>query len=66
MLFYLKNNNYKEITRINYYNDSDYYNEIINHIFEKKIKQAKYNDDYILKIINNSNNIYIDEKHKKK
>ena len=65
MLFYLKNNNYKEITRSEYYNDSDYYNEIINHIFKKKIKQSKYNDDSILKIIN-SNNIYIDEKNKKK
>ena len=62
MLFYLKNNNYKEITRMDYYNDSDYYNDIINHIFEKRIQQSKYNDDYIFKIINNSNNIYIYEK----
>jgi hypothetical protein len=41
MLFYLKNNNYKEITRMDYYNDSDYYNDIINHIFEKRIQQSK-------------------------
>ena len=65
MLFCSKHSNYKEINRNDYYNDSDYYNEIINHICNTRLIKSKYNQEYISKIINN-NNIYINGKNKKK